>query len=103
LAKGTAIRDLLISIFAGIANGRSVSSQRPSELNSALAQTPGVLRVHKNSDRIETEWTSPADGLQQVLFAVLTSAAELLACHALGTNSPVRLRRLHLAVRRREP
>jgi predicted RNA-binding Zn ribbon-like protein len=84
LAKGTAIRDLLLSIFAGIANGRSVSSQRLSELNSALAQAPGLLRVHKNSDRIETEWTSAANGLQQVLFAVLTSAAELLASDRLG-------------------
>lgn len=84
LAKGTAIRDLLLSIFAGIANGRSVSSQRLSELNSALAQAPGLQRVHKNSDRIETEWTSAANGLQQVLFAVLTSAAELLASDRLG-------------------
>jgi predicted RNA-binding Zn ribbon-like protein len=84
LAKGTAIRDLLLSVFAGIANGRPVSSQRLSELNSALAQTPGLLRAHKRSDRIETEWTSAGDGLQQVLFAVLTSAADLLASDRLG-------------------
>ena len=84
LAMGTGIRDLLLAIFAGIANGRSVSSQRLSELNSALAQTPGLLRVHKSSNRIETGWTSAADGLQQVLFAVLTSAAELLGSDRLG-------------------
>ena len=79
VAKGTAIRDLLLSIFAGVANGRSVSSQRLSELNAALAHAPGLLRVHKNPDRIETEWTSATDGLPQVFFAVLASAAELLA------------------------
>lgn len=84
LAKGTAIRDLLLSIFASIANGRSVSSQRLSELNLALAQTPGLLRVRKKSGWIETEWTGAAGGLQQVLFAVLTSAAELLAGDRLG-------------------
>jgi predicted RNA-binding Zn ribbon-like protein len=84
LAKGTAIRDLLLSILAGIAHGRSVSSQRLSELNSALAQAPGLLRLRKNSDRIETKWTSGADGLRQVLFAVLTSTAELLASDRLG-------------------
>lgn len=84
LTKAITIRDLLLSIFAGIGNARSVSSQRLSDLNSALAQAPGLLRVHKNSDRIETEWTSAADGLRQVLFAVLTSAAELLASHRLG-------------------
>jgi predicted RNA-binding Zn ribbon-like protein len=84
LAKGIAIRDLLLSVFAGIANGRSVSFQRLSELNSALSQAPALLQVHKNSRRIETRWTSAADGLQQVLFAVLASAAELLGSDRLG-------------------
>lgn len=84
LAKGTAIRDLLLSIFAGIANGRPISLQRLSELNSALAHIPGLLRVRKGTDRIETEWTSAADGLQRVLFAVLTNAAELLGSDRLG-------------------
>jgi predicted RNA-binding Zn ribbon-like protein len=86
LAKGTAIRELLLSIFAGFANGRSVSSQRLSELNSALAQAPGFLYVMKKSesDRIEAEWMSAAPGLSQVFFAVLTSAAELLASDRLG-------------------
>lgn len=84
LVKSTAIRDLLLSIFAGIANGRAVRSQRLDELNSALAQAPALLRVHKQSDRIKAEWTSAADGLQQVLFAVLSSAADLLASDRLG-------------------
>lgn len=84
LAKGNVVRDLVLSIFAGFANGHSVSSQRLSELNSALAQAPGLLRVHKKSGRIEKEWTSTANGLQQVLFAILTSAAELLASDRLG-------------------
>lgn len=78
LAKSTAIRDLLLSIFAGIANRRPVSAQHLSQLNSALAQAPGLLHVRKNSNRIETQWTSAADGLEQVLFAVLSSAAQLL-------------------------
>jgi predicted RNA-binding Zn ribbon-like protein len=84
LAKAIAVRDLLVSIFAGIANSRSVSSQRLSVLNSALAHAPGLLRVHKDSDRIEREWTSATDGLQKVLFTVLASAAELLASDRLG-------------------
>lgn len=84
LARGTAIRDLLLSIFAGVTNGRLVSSRYLSELNLALAQAPGLLCVRKNSNRIETEWTSSADGLQRLLFAVLTSAAELLASERLG-------------------
>jgi predicted RNA-binding Zn ribbon-like protein len=84
LANAIAVRDLLVSIFAGIANSRSVSSQRLSALNTALALAPGLLRVHKDSERIEREWTSAADGLQKVLFAVLASAAELLASDRLG-------------------
>jgi predicted RNA-binding Zn ribbon-like protein len=79
LTRAIAIRDLVLSIFITIANGRSLPSQRLSEFNSALAQFPGLMRVQKHSDRIETEWTSTAEGLQQALFAVLTSAAELLA------------------------
>jgi predicted RNA-binding Zn ribbon-like protein len=84
LAKGIAARDLLLSIFISVANGRSVSTQRLSELNAALAENPGVLRMHRKSDRIEMDWTSADEGLQQVLFAVLTSAAELLASDRLG-------------------
>ena len=79
LAKGTEVRDLLLAIFAGIANGRSVSPQRLAELNSALADMPAVLRAKKDRDRIETEWRCAAEGLPQIFFAVLTSAAELLA------------------------
>lgn len=84
LTRAIAIRDLVLSIFITIANGRSLPSQRLSEFNSALAQFPGLLRARKNSDRIETEWTSATDGLQQVLFAVLSSTAELLASDRLG-------------------
>ncbi len=79
LTTAITIRDLVLSICISIANGRSLPSQRLSGLNSALSQFPGLLRVQKHSDRIKKEWTSTADGLQQVLFAVLTSAAELLA------------------------
>ncbi len=84
LAQVIAIRDLLLSIFGGIANGHSVSQRLVSDLNAALARTPGLLRLHKKADRIETKWTSATDGLQQVLFPVLTSAAGLLASDRLG-------------------
>lgn len=84
LTKAVTMRDLLISIFSTIENGRPVSSKRLSELNSVLAQIPGLLRVHRKSVRIEKEWTSTADGLQQILFAILISAAELLASDRLG-------------------
>jgi predicted RNA-binding Zn ribbon-like protein len=77
--KAITIRNLVLSIFIGVANGRSLPAQRLAELNAALSQFPGLLRVNKHSERIEREWTSTAEGLQQVLFAVLTSAAELLA------------------------
>jgi predicted RNA-binding Zn ribbon-like protein len=79
LARATAIRDLLLTIFAGVADGRSVSPPRLSALNSALAEVPGRLRVRQSSLRLAMAWKSAAEGLPQVLFAVLTSAAELLA------------------------
>src|SRR5262245_33664305 len=40
LARATAIRDLLLSTFAGFANGHSISSRQLSDLNSGLAQAP---------------------------------------------------------------
>jgi predicted RNA-binding Zn ribbon-like protein len=84
LAKAIAVRDLLLSTFAGIAKRRSVSPQRLSELNSALAEMPALLRMGKRTGYVQMEWTSVADGLQRVLFAVLTSAAELLASNRSG-------------------
>ena len=84
LAKAVAVRDLLISIFAGIAKGGAVPSQRLSALNSALAEVPGVLRVRKDAGRMGSEWTSAADGLPKVLFSVLADAAELLASERVG-------------------
>ncbi len=84
-AKAVTIRDLLISIFFAIANGRPAPPECLSKLNSALAQSPGLLRVQKKSGRIEKEWTSTAsDGLEQVFFAILTSTADLLASDRLG-------------------
>lgn len=83
LDKAITSRDLLLSIFAGIANGRSVSPPRLAELNSTLAGMPGLLCVRKGAGQIEAEWTSAADGLQQVLFAVLTDAARLLGSERL--------------------
>ena len=83
-SRSLTTRNLLLAIFGSIANGRPASSRYLSELNSALAQAPGLLSVRKNANRIETEWTSSAHGLQRVLFVVLTSAAELLASERLG-------------------
>jgi len=84
LAKGIAIRNLLLSIFISIANGRTVSGQPLSELNSALAHAPGMLHVHRNFGRIEAKWTSTTDGLERVFFTILTSTAELLASDRVG-------------------
>jgi predicted RNA-binding Zn ribbon-like protein len=84
LEKARATRDLLLSIFAGIAKRRSVSPQRLLELNSALAEMPALLRVRKRTERIETEWTSATDGIPRILFAVLNSAADLLASERSG-------------------
>lgn len=84
LTKAITIRDLLISIFAAIANHRAVPFQCLAELNSTMEEAPGVLRVHKKSGRIEKEWTSRDSGLQQVFFAILISAGELLASERLA-------------------
>ena len=75
LARSVAARDLMLTIFSAVANGRPVPRRRLSELNAALAHTPGLLRVDHHAGRIGMGWESAANGLRRILFAVLTSAA----------------------------
>ena len=84
LTKAIGARDLLRSIFTGIANGRPLRDRDLSELNFALAQTPAVLRVREHSGTFGTHWGSAAEGLSQILFPVLADAANLLVSDRLG-------------------
>jgi predicted RNA-binding Zn ribbon-like protein len=84
LARAIGVRDLLHSVFSGIANGRPLRDRELSELNSALAETPAFLRVRARSGRLATTWDSAAEGLSQILFPVLSDAANLLASASLG-------------------
>jgi len=79
LARAVGVRDLLRSIFTGIANGRPLRDRDIAELNSALAQTPALLRVRAHSGAVGTQWDSAAEGLPQILFPVLADAVNLLA------------------------
>ena len=85
LSAGITTRDLVLDILSGVAGGRPVSPRRLSELNAALARTPGLPRVHQRAGRIEMDWESAAGGLQRVQFAILTSAAQLLASDRVGS------------------
>jgi predicted RNA-binding Zn ribbon-like protein len=78
------IRDLLLGVFAAVARGSGVSPHRLLELNSALSRSPARLRLRKREGSFAAEWTSASSGVQQVLFGVLSSAAELLASDRLG-------------------
>jgi len=79
LARAVGVRDLLRSIFTGIANGRPLRDRDVAELNSALAQTPALLRVRAHAGTVETQWDSAAEGLPKVAFDVLADAGNLLA------------------------
>lgn len=85
LARALGVRDLLRSIFTGIANGQPLRDRDLAELNSALAQTPALLRVRAHSGTVETQWDSAAEGLSRVLFPVLADAANLLTSDRLGS------------------
>lgn len=84
LAKAIGARNLLYSIFTGIANGRPLRERDLSQLNAALTQTPALLRVRAHSGTVQTQWGSAAEGLSQVLFPVLADAANLIASDRLG-------------------
>lgn len=84
LARAIGVRDLLLSVFSGIANGRPLRDRDLAELNSALAETPALLRVRARSGKLGTTWDSAAEGLSQILFPILADAANLLASDRLG-------------------
>jgi predicted RNA-binding Zn ribbon-like protein len=79
LARAVKVRDLLRSIFTRVANGHPLRDREIAELNSALAQTPALLRVRAHAGTVGTEWDSAAEGLPKLLFPVLADAANLLA------------------------
>ena len=83
-ARAIEVRDLLHSVFSGIANGRPLRDRDLSALNSALAQTPALLRVRARSGKFGTTWESAAGELSQVLFPILADAANLLSSDRLG-------------------
>ena len=84
LARAVGVRDLLRSILTGVADGRPLRERDLSELNSALAQTPALLRVRSHSGMVRKQWSSASEGLSQLLFPVLEDAANLLASDRLG-------------------
>ena len=77
--EAIAVRDLLLSVFSGIADGRPLRDKDLSALNSALARTPALLRIRTRSGGFATNWDSAAGGLSQVLFPILADAASLIA------------------------
>jgi predicted RNA-binding Zn ribbon-like protein len=79
LARTVAVRDLLRAIFTGIANGRPLRDRDIAELNSALAQTPALLRVSTHAGAVGIQLDSAAEGLPKVLFEVLADTVNLLA------------------------
>jgi predicted RNA-binding Zn ribbon-like protein len=84
LASAVGVRDLLRSIFTGVANGRPLRDRDIAGLNSALAQTPALLRVRAHAGAVGTQWGSAEEGLPKVLFPVLADAANLLASDRLA-------------------
>jgi predicted RNA-binding Zn ribbon-like protein len=84
LARAIGVRDLLLSVFSGIANGRPLRDRDLAELNSALAKTPALLRVRARAGKLGTTWDSAAEGLSQILFPILADAADFLASDRLG-------------------
>jgi predicted RNA-binding Zn ribbon-like protein len=74
LAEAIAVRDLLVSIFAGIANGSSVSPQRLSALNSALAQARWAMPP---GDAPEDHGSGLLNGFQTLAQEIAVSMPKL--------------------------
>jgi len=72
------LRECLYRIFSALAVGTEPTSEDLARLNSALAATLGHLSVERNDQGFGWGWAGSEDALDQMLWPVVRSAADLL-------------------------
>lgn len=79
-----ALRETLYRIFSAIAQEHSVPEIELTNLNVALAQTLGNLRIASTDEGFIWTWADSSNKLNSVLWQVIHSAGELLTAKALN-------------------
>lgn len=76
--KAIDLRECIYRIFSALAVGGEPTSEDLEQLNSTLAAALGHLSVQKDDTGCCWHWAGPEDALDQMLWPVVRSAADLL-------------------------
>jgi predicted RNA-binding Zn ribbon-like protein len=88
LERAIALRETIFRIFSAVAEGHSPEATDVATLNGALSETLSRLRLTMTADGFGWQWAGSGDSLEQMLWPVTRSAAELLTT---GELSRVRM------------
>jgi predicted RNA-binding Zn ribbon-like protein len=78
LQKAIGLRETIYRIFSAVANHQSVAEEDMNILNDFISQTFTFMRVSDSGTSFDLSWEEKTDALDQVLWPVIHSAAELL-------------------------
>jgi predicted RNA-binding Zn ribbon-like protein len=77
------LREALYGIFSAVAAGREAGARHLETLNSVLSRSLGHRRVASTGEGFVWEWAATEEELEQPLWPVALSAAELLVADEL--------------------
>lgn len=72
------LRESLYRLFSAVAGRRPAESQDVNTLNDHLSRAMPHVRIIKDADGFQWDWDRPEDALDQMLWPVARSAADLL-------------------------
>ena len=78
LERAIAIREALYRTFVSLVHGRPIDISDLELLNNALAEAYQHLRVVSSGDGLDWQWAGKPQDLQQMLWPIVRSAADLL-------------------------
>lgn len=84
LGEAIVLREAIYRIFHAVAAGTTADSSDVEHLNTALSEAMPHLRVANEAGSFDWEWTATDKALDQVIWPVTRSAAELLTSKELG-------------------
>jgi predicted RNA-binding Zn ribbon-like protein len=84
LEKAIELREVMYRIFSAVADGRPVEAADISLLNQWLKQAQGRLQVVVTDGGFSWQWDDQGTSLEQVLWPIVQSAAELLVSEDLA-------------------
>lgn len=78
LAQAKSLREALYGIFSALAARKTLPERDLAPLNRALQELSGKLQLAREQGRFAWKWAGGEEALEQVLWPVARSAAELL-------------------------